>query len=395
LYYLVKTLVRIGLVFFCRKIIISNEDWLKEKGPLLLACNHPNSFFDAVLLGALFKNPVHFLARGDAFKNPVAKNFLTALKAIPIFRLREGKEYLALNDATFDRCNQILLQGGIVLIFSEGLCLNQWQLRPLKKGSARIAINAWKQADIASRFKVLPVSLNYNSFKYFGKKIIIQFGQPIICSDINTGVNEAEQINQFNKLLYTRLLEGILIDDNTAVAQFLLSNPFLINEHTNHPISFLKSLQPKLASDNLRKELSQLYNSKAIALQTTSFAINIFLFVLLFIPAVIALGFHLPLYIPLRSFIKKKTKGTVFYDSVLFGSLLILYPLYLIIISVVGSLFIHPLCLFAVIAVPVLALLYLHWKESLVCTINYCRMRKESFTGLKTEHVKPHRHIGT
>lgn len=330
-----------------------------------------------MLLGALFKHPVHFLARGDAFKNPLANKFLTTLKAIPIFRLREGKEYLALNDATFDRCNQILVQGGIVLIFSEGLCLNQWQLRPLKKGTARIAVNAFKQPEIKSSFKVLPVSLNYNSFKYFSKKIIIQFGQPINSVDINHLVNEAEQINQFNKLLYSRLQEGILIEDNTAVAEFLLSNTAFINKKTNHPVTSLKALQQKLVSDDLEKKLNQLYNSKTIVLHTTFFAINVFLCALLFIPALIALVLHLPLYLPLRSFIKKKTKGAVFFDSVLFGSLLILYPLYLIIITVLSSLFIHPLCLFAVIAVPVLALLYLQWKERLVCTINYCRMRKE------------------
>ena len=173
MYYFIKSWVRAGLLFFCRKVVISNRNVLNERGPLLLACNHPNSFFDAVLLGALFKNPVHFLARGDAFKNPIAKKILTALKAIPIYRLRDGKEYLALNDTVFERCNQILQDGGIVLIFSEGLCVNQWQLRPLKKGSARIAINAWKQEAILKAFRVLPVSLNYNSFTIFWKKIII------------------------------------------------------------------------------------------------------------------------------------------------------------------------------------------------------------------------------
>ncbi len=164
MYYFIKSWVRAGLQFFCRKVVISNRNVLNAKGLLLLACNHPNSFFDAVLLGALFKNPVHFLARGDAFKNPIAKKILTTLKAIPIYRLSEGKEYLALNDTAFERCNRILRDRGIVLIFSEGLCLNQWELRPLKKGSAKIAINAWKQEAISKAFRVLPVSLNYNSF---------------------------------------------------------------------------------------------------------------------------------------------------------------------------------------------------------------------------------------
>jgi len=56
---------------------------LKEKGPLLLACNHPNSFLDAVLIDALFEQPVYSLARGDVFKKPFYIKLLTALKYCP------------------------------------------------------------------------------------------------------------------------------------------------------------------------------------------------------------------------------------------------------------------------------------------------------------------------
>ncbi len=355
---------------------------LNEKGPLLLACNHPNSFFDAVLLGALFKNPVHFLARGDAFKNPIAKKILTTLKAIPIFRLSEGKEYLALNDTAFEQCNRILRDGGIVLIFSEGLCLNQWQLRPLKKGSARIAMNAWKQEAISKAFRVLPVSLNYNSFTIFGKKIIIEFGEPIVSSEACIAANEAEQIRHFNKLLYSRLKKGILMDDNTSVVQFLLSNTALVKD-SSKPVSYLKTLKAKLTSDILKKELYNLSNTKRLALNTTSFVNNLLLSVLLFIPALTGVLIHLPVYLPLKNFIKNKTKGTVFYDSTLFAALLIIYPFYVLLLAVLSSILVSPVCLLLVIAVPFFALIYLYWKDGFVSTINYFKMQKKERKALQ------------
>jgi 1-acyl-sn-glycerol-3-phosphate acyltransferase len=133
LYNFIKIWVRLALLFFCRKITFNDRAVLKNSGPLLLACNHSNSFLDAIILGSHFKQPIHFLARGDAFRKPLARKILMALKMIPIYRLSEGREYLALNDATFEKCNEILSAGGIVLIFAEGLCVNQWALRPLKK----------------------------------------------------------------------------------------------------------------------------------------------------------------------------------------------------------------------------------------------------------------------
>lgn len=375
MYYLIKSWVRAGLLFYCNKVVINNRNILNERGPLLLACNHPNSFFDAVLLGALFKNPVHFLARGDAFKNPIAKKILTALNAIPIYRLSEGKEYLALNDAIFERCNQILKDKGIVLIFSEGLCVNQWELRPLKKGSARIAINAWNQEVIAKTFRVLPVSLNYNSFTIFWKKIIIEFGEPIVRSETCIAANEAGQIRHFNKLLYSRLKKGILTDNNISIVQFLLSNTALVKD-LSKPVSYLKTVKAKLTSDSLKKELPNFFNSKRIALNTTSFVNNLSLSVLLFIPALTGVLIHLPVYLPLKKFIKNKTEGTVFYDSTLFAALLIIYPFYVLLLTVLCSILISPLCLLLIIAFPFFALIYLYWKDCFVSVINYFKMQK-------------------
>ena len=106
---------------------------LNEKGPLLLACNHPNSFLDSVILNTLFEQPVWSLARGDVFKKPFYAKLLTALKILPVYRTSEGVENLSENYKTFDACIRIFKSNGIVTIYSEGKCINEWHLRPLKK----------------------------------------------------------------------------------------------------------------------------------------------------------------------------------------------------------------------------------------------------------------------
>jgi 1-acyl-sn-glycerol-3-phosphate acyltransferase len=67
LYSVLKVIVRLAAKIFCRKIIINNPELLKEKGPMILACSHPNSFLDAVLMDILFEKPIWSLTRGDAF----------------------------------------------------------------------------------------------------------------------------------------------------------------------------------------------------------------------------------------------------------------------------------------------------------------------------------------
>jgi 1-acyl-sn-glycerol-3-phosphate acyltransferase len=146
---------------------------LKEKGPMILACNHPNSFLDAVIMDILFEQPIWSLTRGDAFLGKTINRILFKLKMLPVYRMREGVENLSENYKTFDTCIELFRRGEIVLIFSEGLCINEWHLRPLKKGTARLAYKCL-QENIS--LKILPVGINYSSYQRFGKNLFINFG---------------------------------------------------------------------------------------------------------------------------------------------------------------------------------------------------------------------------
>ena len=155
MYLFVKFWVRTGLQFYCGKIDFDKTHMYNGDQPLILACSHPNSFFDALVMGAYHPRRLHFLARGDAFKNPRAAKALRMLNMIPIYRLSEGKEHVENNRDTFDECNRVFKNKGTVLIFSEGVCVNEWKLRPLKKGTARLAYMCWEEhGDTARRYQL-------------------------------------------------------------------------------------------------------------------------------------------------------------------------------------------------------------------------------------------------
>ena len=182
LYEFIKIIARIAFRFYCRELVINNRELLKIDGPLLLASNHPNSFLDAIILCTLFDKPVYSLARGDVFKNSFVAKILLSLKLLPVYRVSEGVENLDENYKTFDQCKEIFKQNGIVLIFSEGKCVNEWHLRPLKKGTARLAISSWEEG---IPLKILPVAINYSSFRKIGKNIHLFFGEFITNKDLD------------------------------------------------------------------------------------------------------------------------------------------------------------------------------------------------------------------
>ncbi len=285
LYRLLKLPAKIAIYFYCRKIIINKKEWLKSEGPLLIAANHPNSFLDAVILATLFKRPIHSLARGDAFVNTFITKLLTSLKMLPVYRISEGAENLEHNYTTFSSCIDIFKKNGIVLIFSEGRCINEWHLRPLKKGTARLSINAWQQG---IPLKVVPLGINYSSFRIFGKNMILNFGDIIEKESFNEAMPAGEAITAFNTKLQSQLtslvLEAEPSDKEKIKKKFFVPQPII------------KTL-------------------------------------LLSIPAIIGWLLHAPLYYPVILSIKNRANDH--YDSIVVGLLFIFYPIYLLAITII------------------------------------------------------------
>jgi hypothetical protein len=79
----------------------------------------------------------------------------------------------------------------------------------------------------------------------------------------------------------------------------------------------------------------------------------------------VAWFWHAPLFLMIKTFVAYKTKGTVFYDSVLFAVLLFAYPLYLILLFILLYLTGIPNFMNCLIiaAHPLLAIIYTQSKK--------------------------------
>ncbi|RYU96038.1 1-acyl-sn-glycerol-3-phosphate acyltransferase [Emticicia agri] len=222
------------LKFFIKRIEFTGLENIPKSGAVLLASNHSNSFFDAVVLCGHYERRIWSLARGDVFKKPLAKKILSSLYMMPMYRLSEGKEYLGDNDETFRKCIELFRQGEIVLIFSEGLCIHQTKLLPLKKGTGRLAQKAWdEQIDVT----VVPVTITYNNFNKFGKIVKVNIGEALQQEELPKEAGEGLFLKEFNRILsekLTRLLEAPLPKPS------FWKNPFYyIGLIVNFPVNLL------------------------------------------------------------------------------------------------------------------------------------------------------------
>ncbi len=210
----------------------------------------------------------------------------------PVYRVSEGVENLEHNYKTFDDCKAVFKQNGIVLIFSEGRCINEWHLRPLKKGTARLAISSWQEG---IPLKVLPTGINYSSFHRFGKNVQLNFGDIMTRENTEWNNTDGKNILDFNDKLRTQLKELVIEEDKTDKAAikkiFFVSQP---------PIKKL----------------------------------------ILAIPAALGWLLHWPLYFPVKRFTWKRAKDNDHFDSVMMGLLFLLYPFYLALIAILVAIFI-------------------------------------------------------
>jgi 1-acyl-sn-glycerol-3-phosphate acyltransferase len=317
LYRLMKILVRPAMFIFCRQTFVSNRAILQERGPLLIASNHPNSFLDAIIIDILFANPVWSLARGDVFRNKRIARILHSFQMLPVYRTSEGPGNISANYKTFDDCINIFRAGGVISIFSEGKCVNEWHLRPLKKGTARLATMCWQEG---IPLKVLPVGINYSSFTRFGKNVWINFGDIITQDHIPTALSEGAQYQDFNNTL------------NSAFQQLVIEIP---------------------KEDKKRQR------------QLLFVPVSLFKRILLAIPAFIGWLFHAPLYLAVRQIARTKAAGTDHYDSVVVMMLFVLYPLYLVGIFIASCIWLGIGIAIYVMLLPICAWAYVQLKGQL------------------------------
>ncbi len=392
-YRIVRPLARIALKTYFSKIYLHGLEKIPADKPIILAANHPSAFLEPCILATTLPRPLHFMVRGDLFQKPIYRAMLMSLHMIPMYRLKDiGYKGLKHNFSSLDYSYDLLKKKEQILILAEGTTKHEKRLRPIQKGTARMALGAiekYPDLDV----QIVPIGVNYADILNYRSPVMLQIGDPIAIQDFAN--NADESIAQTIKVVTQKLkaqLEKLVIhiadkaDEDLCEGLFMLyrnnvrtpnfpiqstdKRPLekeisiankvnLLPADTKHSLAEkLQTYQAKLAKHNLVDE---------VIVQPNIYSkIGIVGIAMGYIPAMIGyLTNILPIYFGLY-LAENKVKSITFYASIkasmALAAYLIYYPILILIAILSKSIFL----IIFVAMIPFLGLFALQWYEYFV-----------------------------
>ncbi|MCB0832380.1 MAG: 1-acyl-sn-glycerol-3-phosphate acyltransferase [Bacteroidetes bacterium] len=179
LYRLVRSVGRVILAIFFKKIDVRNSSAISPTGPVLFVANHPNSIMDAFVLGVAIPRKVNYIGHAGLFSNPWSDRFLKSVGVIPVVRQGESSDKLADNTSSFEACYKALEEGQTIGIFPEGTSDMLRQVKRVRTGAARILLEAESRNGYQLGIRLVPLGLHFFSRSRFRSRVMINIGDPV------------------------------------------------------------------------------------------------------------------------------------------------------------------------------------------------------------------------
>lgn len=352
-----------------RKIRQTGRDNIPTDGAVIYAPNHTGTLMDALVILANDRNPKVFVARADIFKNPKLAKMFRFFKMMPIMRMRDGFDEVKKNNKTIEQATEVLKDKVPFCIFPEGTHQTKYSLQPISKGIFRIALQAQALMPDMPLY-IVPVGIHYGSFWRYRSTTYMRYGEPMKISEYleqNEDKTPQELMNIMKGALEERMKDALLYIPNNedydaayeicaAVMNEQVANlkgknklnamdaQFVANNLTVKQISNLKEKNTELADRliSLGNKAAKIRKAKNISLKSVvakhSFIFNILklLILLVTLPYTLVAGICAVPTTLLSNMLCKKFKDRAFHNSVRMLINLLLWPLLMIIYSIIA-----------------------------------------------------------
>ncbi len=260
LYRILKFLIGIGIRLYYREIKIRNKEFLRHDGPLIIIANHPNTMMDAWIIAQSISQPIYFMAKGTFFNTPLKRWILNSLGMIPINRPIDNKTAGVNNNASFEACYKVLEEGKTLVVFPEGNSMMERQLRELKSGTARIALEVEQRNAGKLNLKVVPIGIFYSQGEKFRSSVMLTIEQGLFVDDL---LDEyAENPSVASKKLTSRFrqhLERVLVTTDSLEQEKLIDDVYDIvkdeksKASVESRVEYLKQISDRIEEIQLLK----------------------------------------------------------------------------------------------------------------------------------------------
>ncbi len=188
-----------------RRIDVHQQLGATASGPQLSVANHFGGFADALILMYALDRVPRFIARDVIWRYPVAKQVMQFVRAIPVHKPADSAaKGAARNDQMFASTYHALGGEDLVVIFPEGITVDDPAIAPIKTGAARIALGA--RANGVAGIQIIPSGIHYEDKALLRSKVYVHVGDVI---DLDRWVGEnteaGEDQDSSNRDLVTRL----------------------------------------------------------------------------------------------------------------------------------------------------------------------------------------------
>ncbi|MBK9335568.1 MAG: 1-acyl-sn-glycerol-3-phosphate acyltransferase [Lewinellaceae bacterium] len=180
IYLFLRVLVWVSVRVFYRRRLVLGGEHLRFDGPAIVIINHPSTLMDVLNPAVEIRQEMFYLANYGLFKHPVSNWLLTRLFCIPVKRKEDVTDGEARNnDKAFEASYRHLEKNGVLFIAPEGTSWMNRFVRPLKTGTARIALGAEARNDWQLDVKIIPIGLSYSAPHLFRSDVVVHIGAPV------------------------------------------------------------------------------------------------------------------------------------------------------------------------------------------------------------------------
>jgi 1-acyl-sn-glycerol-3-phosphate acyltransferase len=223
LYQSVRRLLGLALGFYFRRIERFHPERIPLTGPVLFVQNHPGSLADSFVIGECAGRKVNFVATVQLFRMAPLKWLLLRCGVIPINRVKDDPRAMRSVAATFEACHRVLESGEAVAIFPEGVTYDDSQLKEVKSGAARIALDLEHKHGGKLGLKLLPIGLTYSAKERYRSDALVNIGEPMLVAPFLEGYEERrkESIQRLTDAIESRIRALILDTPQAARAELV------------------------------------------------------------------------------------------------------------------------------------------------------------------------------
>ena len=192
---------------FYRKIEVDGTGHIPSAGPVIFTMNHCNAVIDPLLVAMFHKRQPGFLTRSDVFRNSLLNRIFRSFKMLPVYRQRDGVNTIEANAPVFSAVTAFLKEGGAIVIAPEGDKGIDHHLLPLKKGTARIAIQFMQACDWKTPLYICPVGLSFSDYFTLHSDVIVRYAAPVRILDFREAYEKNPE--DIYRLITARIAESL------------------------------------------------------------------------------------------------------------------------------------------------------------------------------------------